>query len=210
VDERKRTVQAGYDSLASEFLVWTAKIEDDPRHRLLDDFVSRLPAEARVLDLGCGAGVPSTTRLAERFEVVGVDISKAQIELARQNVPRATLIHGDFADLDFSPGSFDGVTAFYSITHVPREQHADLFGRIASWLKPGGCFLASLSPRDSGDWSEDWLGVEMFFSGFDADTNRRLLRDAGFVLVLDDVISMSEPEGPAAFLWVIAQKPSGA
>jgi SAM-dependent methyltransferase len=173
VDERQRTVQAGYDSLASEFLVWTAKIEDDPRHRLLDDFVSRLPAEARVLELGCGAGVPSTTTLAERFEVVGVDISKAQIELARQNGPRATFIHGDLADLDFSPGSFDGVTAFYSITHVPREQHADLFGRIASWLKPGGWFLASLSPVDSGDWSSDWLGVEMFFSGFDADTNRR-------------------------------------
>ncbi len=180
MDERKRTVQAGYDSLASEFLVWTAKIEDDPRHRLLDDFVSRLPAEARVLDLGCGAGVPSTTSLAERFEVVGVDISKAQIELARQNVPRATFIHGD------------------------------VFGRIALWLKPGGWFLASLSPRDSGDWSGDWLGVEMFFSGFDADTNRRLLRDAGFGLVFDDVISMSEPEGPAAFLWVIAQKASGA
>jgi len=50
----------------------------------------------------------------------------------------------------------------------------------------------------------------MFFSGFDADTNRRLLRDAGFGLVFDDVISMSEPEGPAAFLWVIAQKASGA
>jgi hypothetical protein len=51
-------------------------------------------------------------------------------------VPRATFIHGDFANLDFSRGSFDGVAAFYSITHVPREQHADLFGRIASWLKP--------------------------------------------------------------------------
>jgi SAM-dependent methyltransferase len=205
VDERKRIVQAGYDSLASEFLVWAAKIEDDPRHRLLGDFASRLPDKAHVLDLGCGVGVPSTTRLAERFDVVGVDISEAQVELARKNVPRATFVHGDFTNLDFPRGSFEGVTAFYSITHVPREQHGDLFGRIASWLKPGGWLLASLSAADSSDWSGNWLGVEMFFSGFDTDTNRRLLRDAGFTLVFDEVILMREPEGPSAFLWVIAQ-----
>ena len=33
---------------------------------------------------------------------------------------------------------FDAICAFYSITHVPREQHALLLRRIASWLRPGG------------------------------------------------------------------------
>jgi hypothetical protein len=48
--------------------------------------------------------------------------------------------------------------------------------------------------------------VEMFFSGFDADTNRRLLSEAGFELVLDEVVTMREPEGDATFLWVLAQR----
>jgi hypothetical protein len=47
----------------------------------------------------------------------------------------------------------------------------------------------------------------MFFSAFDADTNRRLLRDAGFRLELDEVVTMREPEGEVAFLWVLARTP---
>jgi hypothetical protein len=47
----------------------------------------------------------------------------------------------------------------------------------------------------------------MFFSSYDADTNRRLLEAAGLALVLDEVVSMREPEGEAAFLWVLAKKP---
>jgi hypothetical protein len=48
----------------------------------------------------------------------------------------------------------------------------------------------------------------MFFSSFDADTNRRLLREAGFDLLRDDVVTMHEPDGPATFLWALATRPS--
>ena len=48
----------------------------------------------------------------------------------------------------------------------------------------------------------------MFFSSHDADENRRLLRDAGLSLVLDEVIAVREPEGEVRFLWVLAQKPA--
>jgi SAM-dependent methyltransferase len=206
LDERKAIVAAGYDAIAERHLAWSARIEGDPRHRFLDDFAGRLPGGARVLELGCGAGVPSTRRLAERFEVVGVDISAAQLRLAKENVPGATFVRGDIAELTFPEGSFDGVAAFYSITHVPREEHADLFARVGSWLKHGGLFLASLGERGGADWTGEWLGVPMFFSSWDADTNRRLLRDAGLALVLDEIVTMREPEGEATFLWVFAQK----
>lgn len=151
---------------------------------------------------------PSTKQLAERFKVVGADISEAQLRLARANVANATFIHGDFAELHFVDESFDGITAFYSISHVPRNEHDALFGRIAKWLTPGGFFLASLGAGGSPDWTGDWLGVPMFFSSHDADTNRHLLSDAGLTLVIDEVVSMKEPEGEVVFLWVLAQKPA--
>ena len=52
-------------------------------------------------------------------------------------------------------------------------------------------------------------GSSMFFSGFDADTNRRLVRQAGFELLMDELVWMHEPEpeGDAAFLWVLGRKP---
>jgi hypothetical protein len=47
----------------------------------------------------------------------------------------------------------------------------------------------------------------MFFSGFDAVTNRRLVQQAGFELHVNDVIRMTEPEGETAFLWVLGRRP---
>jgi len=206
-DPRKATVQAGYDELAPRFGDWMARVEGDPWERFLEQLADHLEPGARVLDLGCGNG-QKTARLAGRFDVTGVDLSEEQLRLARTEVPGATFVQADFAELDFPTKSFDAVTAFYSISHVPREEHRSLFAEIARWLRPGGLFLASLSASGTSDWTDEWLGVEMFFSGHDADTNRRLLRELDFELLIDDEVTMREPENDATFLWVLARKPS--
>jgi hypothetical protein len=85
----------------------------------------------------------------------------------------------------------------------------ELFARILRWLKPDGLFLASLSRVGGPDRTEEWLGVPMFFSGFDADTNRRRAREAGFELLVDELICMTEPEDvESGWLWVLAQRPA--
>ena len=203
-----QTVQAGYDELGAGFGEWGERIEGDPWESYLEELAGRLPNGASVVDLGCGNGV-KTARLARRFEVVGVDISEEQLRLASARVPGATFVQADFAELDMPAESLDAVTAFYSFVHVPRDQHQDLFARIERWLRPGGHFLASLSHVGGPDRTEEWLGVEMFFSGFDAETNSRLVREAGFELLTDELVWMREPEpeGDAAFLWVLGRKP---
>lgn len=48
----------------------------------------------------------------------------------------------------------------------------------------------------------------MFWSGYDADTNRRLLREAGLELEEDAVVAQQEPGyGDVEFHWVLARKP---
>jgi cyclopropane fatty-acyl-phospholipid synthase-like methyltransferase len=106
--------------------------------------LNALPPGATVLELGCGVGVPTTQRLAQRFAVTGVDISAQQIALARRNVPTATFVQADMAALDFPSASFDAVAAFYSIIHVPREEHAALVHDSATWLRPGGLLVATM------------------------------------------------------------------
>lgn len=205
-DERKRTVQAAYDRLGARFGDWADRIEGEPSERYLDALAARLRSGDRVLDLGCGNGA-KIARLAERLELVAVDLSEEQLALARTNVPRAMLLEADFTELDLGAEIFDAVTALYSIMHVPREDHQALFRRIAGWLKPGGWFLASLSHVGGEDRTYEWLGVEMFFSGFDADTNRRLVREAGFELEFGELAWIREPDHDVAFLWVLARKP---
>ena len=207
-EERRRTVEAGYDALADRLGEWMERVEGDPWERYLGELAALLPVHARVLALGCGDG-SKISRLADRFDVVGVDVSERQLHRAREAVPAATLVHADFTDLECPAQSFDAATALYSIVHTPREEHAALLGRIRRWLKPGGHLLLSMSHVGGPGRVEDWLGVEMFFSGFDAETNCRLVREAGFEVLSDEVEWMHEPEprGDTAFLWVLARKP---
>lgn len=199
-------VERGYDKAALTHLEWLKGIEGDPRLDHVDTLLRLLPRRARILELGCGAGVPVTRRLAAEHEVTGVDVSRTQLDLARRLVPDGDFVQADMNRYDPGGKTFDAVVAVYSISHLPRSTHADLFARIASWLEPGGLFLASLGAQGCADTVEEWLGVPMFFSSFDADENRRLLRLAGFRTLVDEVVTMQEPEGPATFLWVLLRR----
>lgn len=208
MDEPAKTVAAGYDRIAQRYLEWSGEVRGDPRPRFTRELTDRLPTRPAVLDLGCGAGVPSTAALAEVGDVVGVDVSTTQLELARRRVPSARFVRGDMSTAEFPASSFDAVTAFYSIAHVPRDRHAGLFTRIAGWLRPGGHFLAALGSGAEHGTADDWLGAPMFFSSHDAQTNSRLLAEAGLTTVLDELVTIDEPEGPVTFQWVLVRKPA--
>jgi cyclopropane fatty-acyl-phospholipid synthase-like methyltransferase len=205
-DSRTRIVGDGYDVMADRFADWRNRIVDDPRDWWTEQLTMRVPAGARILELGCGAGVPDAKRLAERFDVTGVDISREQIARARANVPEADFMQADFTDLELEPASFDAVAAFYVLNHVPRDLLASLVARVHSWLVPGGYFLTTFGTSDTDSWVGEWLGTTMFFSSFPPETNSRLLTDAGFQLVLDELETMQEPDGEVEFQWVLAQR----
>jgi cyclopropane fatty-acyl-phospholipid synthase-like methyltransferase len=207
-DRRAQTVEAAYDALGARFGEWTARIEGEPLDRFLDELVSRVDKGAQVLELGCGDG-RTTERLAERFDVVGVDISSEQLRLAHAALPETTFMHADLMELDFPRSSFEAITAFYVFMHIPRDDHPELLRRIHLWLKPGGVFIAPMSTVGGPDRVESWLGVQMFFSGWDAETNESLVRAAGLEVLVAEIIGVREPESEyeTAFLWVLARKP---
>lgn len=205
----KRIVADGYDVIAQRYLAWSARDPSPQRMRYLALLNDLLAPGAAVLELGCGAGVPVTQALARKCRVTGVDISTAQIALARQHVPNATFIHSDMTALDFPAHSFDAVVGFYTLTHVPRDEHGALLARIYSWLRPGCLFFATMGAGDApGGVEQDWLGAPMYWSHFGAETNRALVRQAGFMLDSAEVVAEDEDGQQVQFLWVIAHKPA--
>jgi SAM-dependent methyltransferase len=77
------------------------------------------------------------------------------------------------------------------------------------WFKAGGVFIAPMSTVGGPDRVESWLGVQMCFSGWDAETNESLVRAAGLEVLVAEIIGACEPksEYETAFLWVPARKP---
>ncbi len=203
----KRLVADGYDNMGDIYL---EKLRDKRRTEIMDyvdEATEGLADGSRVLDLGCGAGTPYAEYLNERFDVVGVDISQRQLALARGYVPGATFLLADMATLPFGNATFAAITALYSIIHVPREEHAALFARLRELLEPGRRLFAVLGRNDWVATESDWLdsGVGMYWSHFDADTNLRLVEDAGFRVLKSDLVP--DPIG-GGHLCVLAEAPT--
>ena len=179
VDYRK-LVRDGYDRCAPAFAAARAA-EEQPGLELL---LPRLAPGSRVLDLGCGSGVPVAARLAREHAVTGVDFSSAQLSLARANVPSARFVESDLMAVDFAPASFDAIVSFYAIFHLPREEHGELLQRIGRWLAPGGFLLVTVTPfREAAYTEEDFFGVRMYWSNWGLEDYERMACEAGLKIL---------------------------
>lgn len=166
-------------------------------HPELELLKERLTDGALVLDIGCGAGVPVSRTLAERFAVTGVDISSEMARQARENVPDATFIQADITSANLAPSSFDAVVAFYSIFHIPREEHHDLFGRIQEWLRPGGYIMCTLSHYSEPAYTEDdFFGETMYWSNYGLADYEDILSGVGFTLLRTSLVGHGYAETP--------------
>lgn len=201
----KKTVKAGYNAIADRYLA--ERRRDSADVRLLGELIDKLPANARVLDAGCGAGVPISQILSERYRVTGVDFSEAQIELAKKNVPGAAFLCEDMTRLDFPEDTFDAITSYYAIIHIPRQEHPTLLANFYRMLKPGGLALLCLGAEHLiDDVDENYLGARMYWSHYDSETYLRLLQEIGFEMIWSKIVSDESYEG-AGHLFVLARKP---
>ena len=182
IEQALQLVEEGYDRCAERYA----------RHRgevpgVLGTLISMLPAEAQVLDVGCGSGKPVGAFLACRCRVTGVDLSAEQIRYARRNVPAGDFIKGDILAQTFEKDSFDAVVCLYAIFHLPSHMHYKLFQRVAEWIKPGGLFFVSVAEVAEETTGEFW-GVPMYWSSLSRHEYERLLQDTGFEIVKDGVL----------------------
>ena len=172
----KELVRRGYDRCSERYAA-ARRLGPTEALRLLTD---RLRDGARVLDIGCGVGVPIAKTLSERFEVTGVDFSSEQVRRARENVPTATFHCCDV--LDYAPEHpFDAAIAFYVLFHLPRADQLELIRRLGAWLKPGGLILATITDSDEAPYTEDdFFGVTMYWTNFSRSKYEAIFKDEGF------------------------------
>ena len=167
----------------------------------LAELAQLVPTGSRVLDLGCGAGVPVSRDLAAAgYRVTGLDISAVQVQRARRLIPEGTFVQADMATWDTAEASFDAIVCLYALIHVPLEDQRSLIPRMGRWLNGSGYLLAIVG---AGRWTgvEQYMGADMFWDHEGPDAYLEWFAEAG----LEPQWSRFIAEGAAGHTLILAR-----
>lgn len=174
----------------------------------VQEAIGLLKPGSRVLDVGCGTGVPTSQLLAEAgMKVEGIDVAPRMVEHARRRVK------GVFASSDmesYAPwGSFAGIFIIYSQLGLSYSSFCASVYKLAKTLKPGGLLVIGQSPadptvpKDDPKWDETGTYVEGYnlpFWGepfatlmFSREGQKRWLKSLGLDVVYE-TLDLFQPD----------------
>lgn len=109
-------------------------------------FAACLPPRGLVLDFGCGSGRDTKAFLEAGYQAEATDGSEELCALASgyTGIPVRQML---FSELD-AVEQYDGIWACASILHLPKEELAEVLGKIRTALKPGGVLYTSFKYGD--------------------------------------------------------------
>lgn len=173
---------------------------------VLKNYLAQLVPSPSILDIGCGSGVPYGQYLVEnQCKLTGIDISQAQIEKAKKNLPASTtLICGDFLSTRLEP-YYDGIVMLYSLYHIHRDQHHAVLSKLYELLDDEGVILMNIRTEDAAmKYKDHFCGKPMLWSHYAWPVFSEMLTMHGFVY---DVIGDEKDHGsPESHLWIYITK----
>jgi len=168
----------------------------------IDRFANLLPANAAVLDLGCGGGKPVAFTMAARgFRITGVDSSTTLISLCQNRMPDQQFICADMRGLSLGR-RFEGVLAWDSFFHLKPDDQRSMFPVFARHAASGGILMFNAG-FGLGEAIGSYRGDPLYHASLDAAEYESLLDDAGFELVEH---SVNDPAKGGRIVWIARRR----
>jgi SAM-dependent methyltransferase len=140
-----------YDAIYGAFKDYDAEAE-----RVAQLLHEVAPNARRLLDVGCGTGEHALRLHSQHgYQVGGLDIEPAFVELARAKLPSAEFWQGDMADFDLGV-QFDAIVCLFSSIGYLTD--------LAAVERAARCFLKHLSPGGVA-LVEPWFSPEAWTPG---------------------------------------------
>lgn len=141
-----KTTQDVYERNAARFDAERPKILFE--RNWLDKFLSFIPTDGHVLDLGCGSGNPIASYIiGHGYRLTGADASAAMLQLARDRLPDGDWRQVDMRALDL-PEQFHGILGWDSFFHLTRTEQRSVLPKLAAHLFPSGVLMLTVGPED--------------------------------------------------------------
>jgi len=186
------TARAVYDACAEGYVkfvgVEISPATEGPVDRSLLTAIIELVASAppgRVADVGCGPGRVAALFASHGFEVIGIDVSAALLDVARRAHPTIVFEEGQLTALPMADATLAGAVYWYSIICTPPELLDDVFVEMNRALLPGGYVLLAFQVGHGKPVHRaDAFGTKLPLTTYlhDPDHIIRMLTDAGLQL----------------------------
>ena len=144
--QKRDSVRNDYDTIADEYALEFGQLYEDPE--VVDEFLNKLKPNSKILDLGGGTGKLTDLFIQKGHQAICYDFSKEMMRKAKEYYPNIPYILDDMLNIEihFEKNTFDGIIAFYSLFHIPKEDLNNVFTSINNLLKEDGvfCFVVQL------------------------------------------------------------------
>jgi SAM-dependent methyltransferase len=135
-------IQESYDRIAREYAdeIYEELAGKPFDRELLDRFAKRV-GRGLVGDFGCGPAQIASYLCGRGVNAFGLDFSAGMLVQARRLNPEMRFVQTSMLALGLKSEALDGIAAFYSIIHIPRERVANALEEMRRVLKLGGLLL---------------------------------------------------------------------
>lgn len=159
------------DKVSGEFQVW------------MDDFISLLPENAKILEIGSAVGRDARYFKSKGFQVLCADVIPEALQKLSDEGFETSIF--DFRD-DFPKdwqGMFDGFFANAVLLHAPPGVFEITVSNIVKVLKPKGIAAFSLKVGEGEELTEDKVGAPRYFNYHTKEEVEKLLKDLPFEII---------------------------
>ena len=177
--ERKNVFKV-YDKVAD----WYAENRDSSlsEKKYLDEVIKLVPADGKILDLGCGNGKPILEYLINAgFEVTGVDASVKLFEQAKINFPDVAFVLEDMRKLQLGK-AFDAIIAWHSFFHLPAVDQHKMFNVFANHLRENGILMFTSGTEEGEAWGFI-NGTHLHHASLHSESYRSILMENNFIIL---------------------------
>ncbi len=155
----------------------------------LNEFISKLPKNAKVLDIGCGSGRDSHYFHDYGLEVTAIDSSESMLKEAKSRAQGVTLKKMDMKKLTLSKESFDGVWIMATLTTVEKKEALPTLKEAAKVLKKNGILYVAVQEGEGEIIKNNpkYGNVPKFYAYYQQKEMEDLIKQAGFAILKSTV-----------------------